>query len=38
MKVENNSEAWLVMNLRLYKNAKEKNAEQKMRNGRIPQI
>ena len=35
MKIVKNSEARLVINLRIYKNAEEKNAEQKMRNGRM---
>ena len=35
MKIVKNSEARLVINLRIYKNAEEKNAEQKMWNGRM---
>ena len=35
MKILNNYEARLVINLRLYKNAEEKNAEQKMWNGKM---
>ena len=35
MKIVKNSEARLVINLKLYNNTKEKNAEQKMLNGRI---
>ena len=35
MKIVKNSEARLVINLRLYKNAGKKNVAQKMRNGRM---
>ena len=35
MKIENDSEAQLVINLGLYKNPEEKNVEQNMWNGKM---